>query len=1575
MHHSRPCRCILSLCLWASCWATIQSTAGIERAGSSTPLPTFGEDRIFNGSDARYLVSVEAAGARCAIAADFDDDGRMDLVVASSSDNSVAWYRRLEDGSYSTKQMISRASNGARIVAVGDIDQDNLTDVISASYYDHTVRWFRNLGGSFGPAQVITTSAIGAQGVSLVDIDNDGDLDVLSASSGDNTIAWYENLGEDGKFCEVRKLIDDASIGVRTVISADLDQDGLPDLAAASKDDNTIAWYKNLGGGSFQKIVIDSTATGAYSLVATDVDRDGVVDLVTAANMEGVTEESGEGGKVSFYKNVLANGTATFAKVAVTAEDDFDYFVLSVWAGDLDGDGDVDIASASFGLVHSGSISWYENVDGTGLQWERHRIYQPSVFHAGHYIFGADMDADGDTDLVAVTHADNKVQILYASTPCDSSNDAPSAQCCPAEHVWNGTHCSKCPVGTFAEANTCVPCATGCPRAGLTYLPKACHSLPACGDVEQAYRSCDCDASSHLDRKTSYCTPCPAGFLFPRTRNRTASDYNLETVTAPDGSTSIQSDLNWEAFNATQDCLAPDCEAGTYFSAQMGQCSECLAGSFSTGGAVTECTVCPGGHSCSASSSSPTPCLPGYFAAAGAEVCSSSPAGSVVPASRMTAPVACQPGYFSVEEAASECLPCAVATFSSQEGQTACEFCGEGKSSPELWTTMRQLRNGDNLQWVLAEASQSNASCGCEPGSRSQVTGGVEQCVRCTEGMLCLGLGDVSIEEGYYALQDLSIYKCHGKSERCAGGLPGEVCAPGRTGLTCAECMDGMTPGDNGTCKECGGSDRGIFLAILAAFIVVMTAGYHLVDTQNRATQSHAVLLAAFAMSQLVTVTQQLGVVGRLTLDWKEPLISFFRLFSLVAFNIEVLRLRCVSALEPVAQYTIKVCMIVACIALITIIHGGYVVCRHHRKFAARAPILFSAIGTLFMVFYISVTSSVLEPLQCQQHPNGKWTVSGYQSILCWDSGDHTAMLVVSCIALLAVPVAFLASAVHVVQEYPRRMKMGDDKFLRAFAFFFFRFRAQRYFYVLVHLTRSFLLSLVLVIPDVVLQITVLSVILIAGCAATSYWMPWRVKSANAMDCLFGAVTLLLVNMAALYVPEDQKNLEGVALMAVVGFMAALLLVPAAVAFGLYQKYFRKTKPFDFFLCHHKAASGAWTRLLKTQLLETGKIRRDVFIDSDNLDNLDFLFDYVGNDTQTFTVIATRDICSRAWCMGEICTAQLKHVDTVVIALPSWTKIGERQIEEIEGTLTNLEVLIENGMSIEMLQTSLRWLSTVPSILTPTKVNMPAMIDIVTKMLSKEPHGEVVQRRGSVVIGAPVVQLYDDTNMEAVATAFILQKLVAEHLLADHEYVPVPYEGGESISKAQIVLVLCTPGVFEQASILQACMLIAEQQPALLPIMTQAMFQIPSQEATIRSMRGHMRRSDVEDPSVINSVVACLFKEIAVSFEAGSASSAVLKACAYEIAKRIKATYKHGRQASIQYTQSKDSNSSKGIQVVKAASTNSALSAQQDSRRLSISDSLSMGDPAGKTLSSTGLLQEVAEEFDIDDVAEQISNV
>ena len=126
-----------------------------------------------------------------------DRDGDLDIVSASSGDNTIAWYEN--DGAANpswTAADISTTADGARNVFVADIDSDGDLDIVSASHDDDTIAWYENDGNS-DPSftkNVISTSADGARGVHIADIDSDGDLDIVSASRIDNKIAWYENL-------------------------------------------------------------------------------------------------------------------------------------------------------------------------------------------------------------------------------------------------------------------------------------------------------------------------------------------------------------------------------------------------------------------------------------------------------------------------------------------------------------------------------------------------------------------------------------------------------------------------------------------------------------------------------------------------------------------------------------------------------------------------------------------------------------------------------------------------------------------------------------------------------------------------------------------------------------------------------------------------------------------------------------------------------------------------------------------------------------------------------------------------------------------------------------------------------------------------------------------------------------------------------------------------------------------------------------------------------------------------------------------------------------------------------------
>ena len=88
-------------------------------------------------------------------------------------------------------------ANGARNVFLADIDGDGDLDVLSASQSDDTIAWYEN-DGAANPSwtvQDIATSATGAYDVHVADVDGDGDIDIVSASENDNAITWYENNG------------------------------------------------------------------------------------------------------------------------------------------------------------------------------------------------------------------------------------------------------------------------------------------------------------------------------------------------------------------------------------------------------------------------------------------------------------------------------------------------------------------------------------------------------------------------------------------------------------------------------------------------------------------------------------------------------------------------------------------------------------------------------------------------------------------------------------------------------------------------------------------------------------------------------------------------------------------------------------------------------------------------------------------------------------------------------------------------------------------------------------------------------------------------------------------------------------------------------------------------------------------------------------------------------------------------------------------------------------------------------------------------------------------------------------
>jgi hypothetical protein len=310
---------------------------------------------------------------------DMDGDGDLDLAVGNF--NAPSRLYRNDNGTLTLGAVwLSSESGGTQSVAWGDVDGDGDLDLATGN------RLYQNDNGTLTASAVWSSSDIGnTQSVAWGDMDSDGDLDLAMGSDGWPTRV-YRN--DNGTLTASAVWSSSVSEDTMSVAWGDVDGDGDLDLAVGNDGapgaPNRV--YRNNNGTLTASAVWSASLNEETISVAWgDVDGDGDPDLAVG-NVGGA---SGQGQPTQLYRNDA--GTLTAITVWSSNESDS---TLSVAWGDVDGDGDLDLAAGNTGQPNR----LYRNDNGT---LTASAVWSSSESDYTHSVAWGDVDGDGDLDLAA----------------------------------------------------------------------------------------------------------------------------------------------------------------------------------------------------------------------------------------------------------------------------------------------------------------------------------------------------------------------------------------------------------------------------------------------------------------------------------------------------------------------------------------------------------------------------------------------------------------------------------------------------------------------------------------------------------------------------------------------------------------------------------------------------------------------------------------------------------------------------------------------------------------------------------------------------------------------------------------------------------------------------------------------------------------------------------------------------------------------------------------------------------------------------------------------------------------------
>ena len=425
----------------------ITVTTGGLTASSSIPFNViFSDNGQFTPQAFRTGTPVSTGGTSPTIisAKDFDGDGKIDLAVIIAQGlmvyNNIGRVGFPDVTAPSTPYSLPNLEY-PQAMAAGDIDGDGKPDLLVASPADTNIYVFQNTSTPGNISFNSTPFAIPATGnigyIALGDFNGDGKTDIATLdhisdySDPNNPIYAHINVLANNSAPGNFSLGTGQSLQIvpgaypMMLATADLDGDGMPELAYTEANYNEIYIFQNgssRGGATIslspattpQPLItgvmdVNGNTPSPYGIAAGDMDGDGRIDLV-AANM--FTSNLG------IFRNTSTPGNFSFSTESTTTPAPL--YAAQVGLSDLDGDGlpDLSLVTQGADFPFSDSIWVYRNTSSSG-----HVSLAPKAGYLAnsqaYWVAPADMDGDGVPDLPVVNNGAGSVSILINKRSTD----------------------------------------------------------------------------------------------------------------------------------------------------------------------------------------------------------------------------------------------------------------------------------------------------------------------------------------------------------------------------------------------------------------------------------------------------------------------------------------------------------------------------------------------------------------------------------------------------------------------------------------------------------------------------------------------------------------------------------------------------------------------------------------------------------------------------------------------------------------------------------------------------------------------------------------------------------------------------------------------------------------------------------------------------------------------------------------------------------------------------------------------------------------------------------------------------